>query len=132
MRKRLRHLPSGLLASAALLAVGVPLAAVLRGGPAAIGVVAGVLLVALSYVISSVVVAWVDRVDPRLILPVGLLTYVVKVAVIGLVMWRIQVTGWTGLPAMGVAIIATVLGWITAQAWWTWRARIPYVEIERG
>jgi hypothetical protein len=30
---------------------------------------------------------------------------------------------------MGLAVIVTALGWITAQAVWTWRARIPYVDI---
>jgi ATP synthase protein I len=41
----------------------------------------------------------------------------------------IAASGWAGLPAMGVAIIAATLSWTTAQAVWTWRARIPYVEI---
>jgi hypothetical protein len=130
MGKRLRHLPSGLLASAALLAIGLVAGWLAQGPSAAGGAAAGIGLVAASYTVSSVIIAWADSVDPRLIMPVGLLTYVVKFAVIGVVMWIIAGTGWAGLPAMGIGIMATALGWTTAQAVWTWRARIPYVEIE--
>jgi len=31
---------------------------------------------------------------------------------------------------MGVAVMGAALGWTVAQAVWTWRARIPYVEID--
>jgi len=74
MRKRLRHLPSGLIASAVLLVVGVG--------------VGGLLLAVLAR------------------------------------------AGWAGLLPMGVAIMGGALGWTVAQAVWTWRARIPYVEID--
>jgi ATP synthase protein I len=130
MKKRLTHLPSGLLASAVLLVLGVVLGGLLRGAAGAAGAAAGVGLVAASYTISSLVVAWADLVNPRLIMPVGLITYVLKIILIGVVMAAIAATGWSGLPAMGVAIITSVLGWITAQAIWTWRARIPYVDID--
>ena len=39
-------------------------------------------------------------------------------------------SGWSGLPAMGLAIIAATIAWGGAQAVWTFRAKIPYVEIE--
>jgi ATP synthase protein I len=130
MKKRLAHLPSGLFASAVLLVVGVILGALLRGGTGAAGAAAGVTLVAVSYTLSSLMIAWADSVHPRMVMPVGLTTYVVKFILIGVVMAAISATGWPGLPAMGIAIIATALGWTTAQAVWTWRARIPYVEID--
>jgi hypothetical protein len=130
MRRRLRHLPSGLIASAVLLVVGAVLGGLLRGGAGAAGAAAGVLLVAASYTVSSLVIAWADAVRPALIMPVGLLTYAVKFTLIGILMWVVAGTGWAGLPAMGVGVIAGALGWTTAQAVWTWRARIPYVEID--
>jgi len=129
MRKRLTHLPSGLLASAALLVVGVVLGALLRGGAGAAGAAAGVGLVAASYTVSSLVIAWVDKIDPRLVLPVGLGTYVAKFTTLGVLMAVLSASHWAGLTAMGVAIITTALGWSIAQAVWTWRARIPYVEM---
>lgn len=129
MRKRLRHLPSGLAASAALLVVGVLVGGLLRGGAGVAGVAAGIGLVAASYTVGSLVIAWADSVDPRLILPVGLTTYALKFTIIGLVMSTIAASGWAGLKPMGVAVLGSVLGWIVAQAWWTWHARIAYVEL---
>jgi hypothetical protein len=126
--KRLRHLPSGLIATAVLLVIGVLAGALLRGGPGAAGAAAGVGLVAASYVIGSVVIAWADSVDPRLILPVGLMTYALKFTLIGVIMAAISASGWSGLVPMGVAVLASALGWIVAQSWWTWHARIAYVE----
>jgi hypothetical protein len=130
MRKRLRHLPSGLIASAALLVVGVGVGAVLWGGAGAAGVAAGVTLVAASYTVSSVIIAWADSIDPRLTLPAGLMTYALKFTFFGLLLAVLTRAGWTGLLPMGVAIMGTALGWTVAQAVWTWRARIPYVEID--
>lgn len=130
VRKRLPHLRIGLAASAVLLAVGLVAGWFAAGGAGAGGAAAGVGLVAASYVISSVALAWADSVNPRLVLPVGLGTYVAKFTAIGLVMAAIAQTQWAGLPAMGIAIIVTALGWTSAQAVWVWRARIPYVEIE--
>ena len=129
LRKRLRHLPSGLAASAALLVLGLVIGGLARGTVGALGAAAGVGLVAASYTGSSVVIAWADARDPRLVLPFGLLTYVVKFTIIGFVMAAIDASGWDGLAPMGLAIIVTALGWTVAQAVWTWRARIPYVEI---
>jgi ATP synthase protein I len=127
--KRVRHLRAGLLASAALLVLGLPAGAVVRGGSGAGGVAAGVGLVAVSYTLSSLIIAWADSIEPRLVLPAGLMTYVLKFALIGLLMAGIAGSGWAGLAPMGVAILGTVLAWIVAQAWWTWRARILYVEV---
>jgi ATP synthase protein I len=129
MGKRLRHLPSGLIATAILLVIGVLVGALLRGGSGAAGAAAGVGLVAASYVIGSVVIAWADSIDPRLVLPAGLMTYVLKFALIGIVMAAIAASHWPGLVPMGVAVMATALGWIVAQSWWTWHARIAYVEL---
>jgi ATP synthase protein I len=117
-----------LAASAGLLVLGVPVAALFRGGAWAGGVAAGVALVAVSYSVSSVIIAWVDSIDPKLIMMVGLATYVIKFTLIGVLMWVIASTGWSGLTAMGVAVMTTVLVWVIAQSWWTWKARILYVD----
>jgi hypothetical protein len=126
------HLRVGLGASAVLLALGLLVGALAGGGAGAAGAAAGVALVAASYLISSLVLAWADSVNPRLVLPVGLGMYVTKFTLIGIVMAVIAASGWRGLGAMGVAIIVTVFGWTIAQSVWVWRARIPYVEIDHG
>lgn len=126
--KRLTHLPFALAAMATLLVVAVAMGAFARGGAGAAGAAAGVAVVAASYVISSLVIAWADTVDRNLIMPVGLGTYAVKLVVIGLAMWRIASSGWAGLTPMVFAIVAGVLVWTAAQSVWTYRAKIPYVD----
>jgi ATP synthase protein I len=130
VKKRLRHLPACFLATAGLLVVGLPAGFVWGRAPGLFGVLGGAALVVVSYLISSLVVAWVDMHDRALLLPVVLLTYVLKFTVFGVVMWSISTTGWAGLPAMGVAVIAATVVWTSAQGWWILRAKIPYVEIE--
>lgn len=125
---RVRHLRAGLLASAALFVLGLPPAALVAGSAGVAGIAAGVGLVAASYTVSTLVIAWVDVVDRRLVLPVGLLTYTLKFIMIGVLMGAISSAGWPGLVPMGVAILATALAWIAAQSWWTWHARIAYVD----
>ena len=126
---RVRHLRVGLLACAALFVLGVLPAALVAGAAGVAGVAAGVGLVAASYTVSSLVIAWVDAVDRRLVLPVGLLTYALKFTMIGVLMSVISSAGWSGLIPMGVAILAAALVWIAAQSWWTWHARIAYVDL---
>jgi ATP synthase protein I len=129
VRRRLNHLPSGLLACAAVLVVGAVVAAVAAGPVAVAGVALGTALVAGSYSGSSVVIAWADSIDRRLVLPVGLVTYAVKFAALGVAVAALAGTGWDGLTAFGVTVIAATLAWAVAQAWWTWHARIPYVDV---
>jgi hypothetical protein len=130
VRKRLRHLPTCFVATAGLLVVGLPAGFAWGRAAGLFGVLAGVALVVVSYLISSLVVAWVDLVARAMLLPVVLLTYVLKFTVFGVVMWTIANTGWAGLRPMGVAVIAATVAWTGAQGWWIMRAKIPYVEIE--
>ena len=128
VRLRLPYLRTTLLASAVLLVVAVPVAAVVAGGAGALGVAAGVVLVVVSYLVSGLSVAWADAVNPRLVLPFGLGTYATKIVVLGVVMWVIASTGWSGLTPMGVAIIAAVVVWTAAHLTWAVRSPLPYVQ----
>jgi hypothetical protein len=119
----------GLKVTAVLLVLAVVLGAVFAGVAGAAGAAVGVLLVAASYTASSLVIAWADSVHPSLVLPVGLLTYVLKFTVLGFAMYALAETGWRGMPALGVALIVATLSWATAHAWWTWHAKIPYVDV---
>lgn len=130
LRRRLRHLPAGLAATGVLLVVAVPVAGWLRGPAGAAGVAAGILLVAASFVFSSLCVAWADSIDPQLVLPVGLGGYAIKATLLGVCLVLLLDTGWAGLPAMGVGVLMATLTWIGAQLWWTLRAKIPYVQFD--
>ena len=128
LAKRLTHLPMALAASGLLLVIAVLVGWLARGASGAAGAAAGVGLVIVSYVLSSLVIASVDTINPQLLLPVGLAAYAVKFVIIGLVMWAISASGWDGLVPMGVAIIVAVLVWTAAQSVWTYRAKILYAD----
>jgi hypothetical protein len=125
-----RLLRPGLIVSAALLVAGAVVGGLVAGASGAAGVAAGVLLVAASYTASTLVMAWADGLDRRMLLPVGLMTYAVKFTLIGVVMAAIAASGWAGLKPMGVGLIAAVLAWVVTQAWWTWTAKVPYVDVD--
>ena len=129
MRKRLRHLPAGLAAAAFALVACVAVGAATAGVPGALGAAAGVGLAVLSFVLSSVVVAWADLVNPPLILPVGMVAYVLKFAAFGGLLYVASRYEWAGLRAMAAGLAATALLWVAAQAVWVYRSRIPYVDL---
>jgi hypothetical protein len=129
MRTRLKFLPAGLKASAGLLVIGMLVGLIVDGTAGAGGAVLGVALVAASFTVSSLVIAWADSVNPTLVFPVGMMTYILKITAIGFGCYALAATGWAGLPAFGIATMAATIAWATAQAWWTWHAKIPYVDV---
>lgn len=131
IRARLPYLRATLAASAVLLVPAVGLGLLLRGAAGAAGAAAGVALVVLSYLVSGVSVAWADAVHPRMIMSVGLVTYAVKLVILGVVMSAVAATGWTGLGPMGAAIIAAVVVWTITHLVWAVRAPLPYVQPEQ-
>ncbi|WP_120318335.1 hypothetical protein [Catellatospora citrea] len=126
--KRLKFLPF-MLGVTAVVAVVAPLVAYLVvGSQAALGVLAGVALVAASYLLSSFVIAWADSISPKLVLSVGLLMYGVKFTVLFLVLAVIAQTGWAGLRPMAIGIGIAAIAWTIGHAWWLWHAKIPYID----
>jgi ATP synthase protein I len=130
IRRRVRHLPAGLLGCGVALVASLVVAGVTRGTPGALGAAVGVVGVAVSYVLSGLAVAWADAISPQLTMPVGLTTYAVKVVLLGVVLVGYGGSTWPGLHPMAYAIIAAVVAWNVAHFWWVTHAKIPYVEIE--
>lgn len=89
--------------------------------PVLLPVSSGLLLVAASYLVSTLLIARADAVDPRLVLPVGLSAYVVKYTAIGVLMVSLTARGWDGLVPMGCGVVAGVVGWTTTHIWWVVR-----------
>jgi hypothetical protein len=129
VRKRLRHLPPALAASAVTLVVCAAIGAGTAGTPGFVGAVLGCAAAVLSFVVSSVTVAWADKVNPRLVLVVGLTVYALKMIALAALLFALQEVAWAGLPAVGWALAATVLVWVAVQAVWVYRSRIPYVDL---
>ncbi|MEU7999770.1 hypothetical protein AB0B66_01150 [Catellatospora sp. NPDC049111] len=126
--KRLKFLPF-MLGVTAVVAVVAPLVAYLAvGAAAAVGVLAGVALVAVSYLLSSFVIAWADSINPKMVLSVGLLMYAVKFTVLFLVLAVIAKSGWSGLKPMAIGIGIAAIAWTIGHGWWLWHAKIPYID----
>jgi hypothetical protein len=117
-RWRVEHLPMLTAASTALLLCAASVGLLAGGGPAALGAAAGVALVTVSFTMSTLVVAWADTVRPALVMPLGLVTYVLKYGLLGLITVGIIGTGWPGRVALGWGIVAGVFGWTVGQVWW--------------
>lgn len=118
---RLSHLPALLSVSGLLLVAAAGTGWVTGGGSAAAGAAAGVAVVVASYLLSTLVIAWADAVHSSLVLPFGLMAYVVKFTVIGMAMATVAASGWSGLAPMGLGVVAGVIGWTATQIWWVVR-----------
>jgi hypothetical protein len=121
MSWRLAHLPVPLALTGGLLVLAAAVGALLQGRVGAAGAAAGVGVVTGSYLVSTLLVAWADSVDPRLVLPVGLTAYAVKFTLIGVVMAAVTARGWAGLEALGAGVVAGVVVWTTSHVWWLLR-----------
>ncbi|MFJ8581217.1 hypothetical protein [Micromonospora sp. NPDC093277] len=115
---RLRHLPVLLIASAVLGAAAAVVGGTTRGADGALGAALGVAVTALSYTLTTVLLAWADARDPQLVLPFGLGAYVAKMTVLGAVMVGVASTGWSGLVPFCLGIAAGVLVWTGVHIWW--------------
>jgi hypothetical protein len=124
-RWRIAHLPMLTAACVALLLSAASVAMLVSGPVAALGAAAGVGLVVLSYTMSTLVIAWADTTRPALLLPLGVLAYVVKITLISIVMLSLADRDWPGGTAMAWGMVAGVVCWTTVQVWWVTRlARI--------
>ncbi|WP_412541980.1 hypothetical protein R8Z50_05420 [Longispora sp. K20-0274] len=130
LSKRLRHLPTALAASGVGLVLAAVAGLVFAGPAGAAGAAGGVALVSVGYVLSHLAVAWADAVNRKMVLPVGLTVYSAKFILLGIWLAALGETHWAGLNAMAFSMVGAVIVWTTTQAVWTWKARIPYVEIE--
>ena len=88
---------------------------------AGLGFAGGVGVAAVSFAFSSLVIAWADLVDRRLILPVGLLTYVLKIVTIGLVVFALARHDWPGFEPLLWGIAVGTATWVSTQAVWAYR-----------
>ncbi|WP_240669705.1 hypothetical protein [Actinoplanes solisilvae] len=124
-RWRVQHLPFLSAVSFALLLFAAS-AGFLTGGPSsAVGAAAGVLIVTVSFTMSTLVIAWADTVRPALLMPLALLTYVFKYSALGVVLAFGVSTDWPGKNALGWGIVAAVVVWTAVQAWWFHRLSRP-------
>ena len=75
-------------------------------------------MTAVSYTLTTVVLAWADARDPQLVLPFGVGLYVAKFTLLIAVMIGVAATGWPGLIPLCLGIAAGVLVWTGVHIWW--------------
>lgn len=120
-RWRVEHLPFLTAFSVALMICAASVGFFAGGAPAALGAAAGVAIVTVSFTMSTLVFAWADTVRPALLMPLGLLTYVTKYTLLGVILAFVISSEWAGRVAMGWGVVAGVLGWTAVQIWWVAR-----------
>ena len=123
-RWRVEHLPFLTAFSIALMICAASVGFFAGGGPIAVGAAAGVAIVTVSFTMSTLVLAWADTVRPALLMPLGLLTYVVKYTLLGVILAFVIDSEWPGRVAMGWGVVAGVLGWTAVQIWWVARTSL--------
>jgi hypothetical protein len=120
-RWRVEHLPFLTAFSIALMMCAASVGYLTGGVPLAAGAAAGVAIVTVSYTMSTLVLAWADTVRPALLMPLGMLTYVVKYALLGVILAFVISSEWPGRAALGWGVVAGVTGWSVVQIWWVSR-----------
>ncbi|WP_307834222.1 hypothetical protein [Paractinoplanes lichenicola] len=124
-RWRVAHLPFLSAVSFALLLFAASIGFVTGGPASALGASAGVMIVTVSFTMSTLVIAWADTVRPALLMPLALFTYVLKYGALGVVLAYGVSTTWPGKNALGYGIVAGVVVWTAVQAWWFHRVSRP-------
>jgi hypothetical protein len=92
------------------------------GGAGALGAAAGVLLITGLFVLSTLLLLWVERVNRAMMLPAALGTYTFKLFLLVAVLnpfW-----GWAGFLPMVWGVAAGIIGWVCGYAWWVWHAKV--------
>jgi ATP synthase protein I len=117
----------GALATAAAAVVGIPVAGLVGGGSAALGVLAGAVVVTAFFCISGVVIAWAGRIDDALTLPAALGTFLVKAVVFFAVLSALPPHGWVDRLALAWSVVVGALLWSGVQARWVWTRQLYYV-----
>lgn len=100
------------------------------GPNGAAGAALGVALASLGFAGSVWAIAGAEKIDLRLTLPVALVTYAGKLGLFGIALGIVKSSGWDVMWPMAMGVIGGALAWLTTQAIWLLRAKIPYIELD--
>lgn len=115
---RIEHLPMVTAAGFALVFLAFSIGFFVAGPVAGLGAAGGVFVVAVGATMSTLAIAWADVIRPALVLPVGLVTYVIKFALIAFVMYSVIASGWAGGIPMAWGLAGGAVTITAVQAWW--------------
>jgi hypothetical protein len=120
-RWRIEHLPFVTVAGVAVVLCAASAGFFLGGPTAALGAAAGVLVVVMGFTITTLAIAWADAIRPALVMPVGMLTYVIKYVSIAFVLMSVAGSGWAGGRPMAWGIAGGAVALTGIQVWWVSR-----------
>ncbi len=124
----LGHVRAGLVATAVLAAAGIPLAWALRDARAAAWVAVGLAIVAAFFGLGAFAVAAAGRLGDELTLPAALLTYLIKVVLLGVLLVSVRGRPWLDPVALGASVLVGTLAWTGVHIRRVWTAKIYYVD----
>jgi hypothetical protein len=124
----LSHVRAGLLTTAVLGGLGIPLAWLVRDARAAGWVAAGLAVVALFFSVSAYAVAVAGRIADSLTLPVALGTYLIKVVLLAVLLVAVRDRPWLDPRAFGLSVVVGTFAWTGVHARRVWTAKLYYVD----
>ncbi len=118
----------GALVTAAVTVVAAPLAGLLGGWSALLGVLVGAAVVTAFFCVSGLVIAWAGRIDDAFTLPAALGTFLVKAVIFFAVLSRLPADGAVDRLVLARTVVAGALLWSGVQARWVWTRQIYYLR----
>jgi ATP synthase protein I len=125
-------LRAGLTGVAITAPVALALSAGFGGLRGLVSSVVGLVLVAVFFLVSMVLVERANTVGPALTLPVALTVYGTKIVVLGVIVFGTNAVSHLNAPAFCWSVVGATFGWLIAHAVAVWRTRMPYVVIPPG
>jgi len=99
------------------------------GSRGVLGAVLGGLLVATFFGFGHLVSSYTARISPPATLGMALLTYTLKVTVLGVLLVSFRDATSFSTPAFGAAVLAATVCWLAAEVRAFTRLRMPYVQV---
>ncbi|MBL7499720.1 hypothetical protein I6A84_16280 [Frankia sp. CNm7] len=118
----------GAAVSAAVAVPAVALGAAVKGWPGAYAALLGIGVVVAFFSISKIAVGFVGRRAPHLLLPAALGTYLVKIALLGVLLVSLSGVEAIHLLTLAWTVFAGVFGWIGAEMWVATHTRVPFFD----
>jgi ATP synthase protein I len=132
MTEEVRMARGATLATAVATPVVLALAFVAAGGRGVLGAAFGLALAVGFFSATLLAVGAAGRIATDLMLPAALLTFTVKMAVIGMLLFLLRDTTAFDRKAFALSLVAGTCVYLAAEIRFALRARIPYVVVDEN
>jgi ATP synthase protein I len=127
MTEEVRMARAATLATAAAAPVALGLAWWAAGSKGLLGAGFGLVLAVAFFSVTLLAVGAAGRVQPELMLPAAVITFAVKMTVIGLLLFLLRDTTAFDREAFALALVAGTVIYLAAEIRFAVRAKVPYV-----